>query len=132
MQANNDCWPYLSPIREGWWRISGTRATIRRAIGHEITLGVVDPIEAVLHVLEAMARMSRALDIETVLLVTEAHYRGATWAAMARRLGGSRQRVHQRYQRHVHSTLTKQILVDDLRKAESSSRDVRRSTATMN
>ncbi|MFY1683741.1 hypothetical protein [Micromonospora sp.] len=124
MQTNEDCWPYLTPLREGWRWISGTRATVRRAIGIENALTAADPVEAVLRVLGTTAEMSRALDTETVLLVTEAHYRGATWAAMARHLGGSRQRVHQRYQRYVHSPLTKQILTNDLRAANANSRRV--------
>lgn len=127
---NNACerrWPYLSPARPGWGWVAGYRGEIRRLLLRAVTVRVAaaggptgesptiaDPTEQVLETLEEMDQLIRQIEIEMLLLVTEAHYRGNTWSKIAARLNRSKQSVHQRYQRQVYARRTHEALRADL------------------
>ena len=113
----NTCWPYLSPTRADWHGISGPRVEVRRLLTRlsPDRQPAAAPVDTVLDMLASVARADDALRTETLLLVAEAHLRGATWAAISRHTNGSRQSVHQRYQRHIHSRRLQEILSADLR-----------------
>jgi hypothetical protein len=72
------------------------------------------PLELVLEAIADTGKLLRAIETETLVLVTEAYYRGASWADIARRLDRTKQSVHQRYQSRVHSRRTQELLLDDL------------------
>lgn len=69
--------------------------------------------------LDMMGNLKSALQIETRLLVVEAHFRGLTWERIAKALGTSRQNAYKGYQAHVHAEVTRQVLVNDLRQVEA-------------
>jgi hypothetical protein len=73
-----------------------------------------NPVEVALDTLEAMWRLAEDLQTEIILLMAEARHRDITWEAIADRLGGSRQKFHQRYHRHVYAQRTHDILRADL------------------
>jgi transposase-like protein len=76
----------------------------------------------VLDVLERLDHMMRGTNEDVVLLVSEAYRRGASWTEIARRLGRSKQTVHQRYQPWVHAKGTEELLQSDLAQAERRAR----------
>lgn len=81
-----------------------------------------DRIRVVLDVLQRLDGLARALEDDVLLLVVEAHNRGASWAEIADRLGRSKQTVHQRYQSRVHERRTEQLLLHDLAQAQRRAR----------
>ena len=81
-----------------------------------------DRVAVVLEALWRLDTLARALEDDVLLLVVEAHSRGASWAEIAERLGRSKQTVHQRYQARVHERRTEQLLLDDLAQAQRRAR----------
>ncbi len=59
---------------------------------------------------------------DILLLVVEAHNRGASWADIGKRLGRSKQSVYERFQGRIHDPRTKQLLLRDLDQAEQRAR----------
>jgi hypothetical protein len=78
----------------------------------------------VLSALEELSCVDEALRIESLLLITEAYLRGASWADLARCLGRTKQSVHQRYQGRIHAPRTREYLLEDLRQVERWAREV--------
>lgn len=68
----------------------------------------------------------KAVETETLVLVTEAYFRGASWADIGRRLDRTRQSVHQRYQARVHAPRTRELLVRDFTDALGRARELSR------
>lgn len=68
----------------------------------------------------------RAVETETLVLVTEAYFRGASWADIGRRLDRTRQSVHQRYQARVHAPRTRELLVRDFTEVLGRARELSR------
>ncbi|RIV32720.1 hypothetical protein D2L64_24455 [Micromonospora radicis] len=68
----------------------------------------------VLDALGQYARLRTALGTELLLLVVEAHLRGASWAEVGRRLDRTKQSVHQQYQARVWAPETRRLLLSDL------------------
>ena len=83
-------------------------------------------MRAVLDTLEELERLLHAAQHDTLLLVTEAYYRGASWRAIAGRLHRTKQTVHQRYQARVHARRTHELLRDDLREAHRRAQEILR------
>ena len=73
-----------------------------------------DPLKVVLEAIADTGQVMRAVETEILVLVTEAYFRGASWAEIARPLDRTKQSVHQRYQSRVHAPRTQELLVDDL------------------
>jgi AraC-like DNA-binding protein len=122
-QADDPRWPYLSPSREGWTWVSGPRGHLRRLLLlSRAGESGADRTKAALDALEQLHGLARAADDDLLLLVTEAHDRGASWADIARRLGRSKQTVHQRFQTRVHERRTTLLLLEDLAQAERHAR----------
>ncbi len=126
-KADDARWPYLSPSRDGWTWVAGARGHLRRLlVSMTGVAGVAEPspdrIRVVLEVLQRLDGLARALDDDVLLLVVEAHNRGASWADIASRLGRSKQTVHQRYQARVHERRTEQMLLQDLAQAQRRAR----------
>jgi len=71
------------------------------------------PLSRVLEALQALAAAVDGMDQDLLVLVTEAHHRGASWAQIALRLGRAKQSVHQRYQRRMYSARTRELLEHD-------------------
>lgn len=119
-------WPYLSPARPGWWLVSGPRGQIRRLLTRDIAVGRDEPppLLVVLDALHALAEAIDLMDQDLLALVAEAHHRGASWSQIARRLGRSKQSVHQRYQRRMHSTRTRELLRRDYVSAFEQAREL--------
>jgi hypothetical protein len=123
-------WPYLSPARPGWDWLGGYRGEVRRVLVRALAVRaqaggpsgeppvVGDPAQRVLETLHELDQLVRRIEAEVLLLVTEAHYRGATWGEIARRLDRTKQSVHQRYQRQVHARRTHEMLRADLGRAD--------------
>lgn len=111
---NKDIWSYLSPSRPGWWLVAGVRGRVRRILaeyGHGDAGD--DPLLVVLHALHLTDRLLRIMEQDVLVLVTEAHHRGASWSDIAARLYRTKQSVHQRYQRLVYASRTRAALRDD-------------------
>jgi predicted ATPase len=85
-----------------------------------------DPLNVVLDAIADTGQVLRAVETETLVLVTEAYFRGASWAEIARRLDRTKQSVHQRYQSRVHSRRTQELLLDDLTDAFRRARQLSR------
>lgn len=85
-----------------------------------------DPLRVVLDAIADIGEVMAAVETETLVLVTEAHFRGASWADIGRRLDRTRQSVHQRYQGRVHATRTRELLARDLTEALGRARELSR------
>jgi hypothetical protein len=119
-------WPYLSPSREGWAWVPGQRGLIRRLLTVEFgrDIPTKDRTTVVLDVLAGMDHAIRAINDDVLLLVAEAHSRGASWEDIAHRLGRSKQTVHQRFQAQIHTKRTRESLLADLARAEQRARHI--------
>ncbi len=117
-------WPYLSPSRDGWTWVAGPRGHLRRLLVSMVGMADagLERTDVVLEVLRRLDGLARALDDDVLLLVTEAHHRGASWADIAYRLDRSKQTVHQRYQSRIHERRTEQLLEHDLAQAQRRAR----------
>ena len=73
-----------------------------------------EPVGVVLEVITDLAQLLQAAETELLLLVAEAHQRGASWAEIALRLDRTKQSVHQRYQAKIYSLRTTELLAADL------------------
>lgn len=125
MRVTDPRWPYLSPTKAGWEWIGGHRGQIRRLLSNPSTGNECeDPSEVVLDALESLDEMIRSLHDDVLVLVAEAHFRGASWSEIAHRLGRSKQTIHERYYRHMHSRRTHDLLRRDLAEARRRARTV--------
>jgi hypothetical protein len=118
-QENGKPWPYLSPTRDGWILIRGVGSELRRLVlSREIPCGTREELRpSLLQILGRFARLRQIVDNDILSLVTEAHFRGASWADIARCLERSKQTVHQRYSTRVHAESTHQRLAEELAQA---------------
>jgi Myb-like DNA-binding protein len=73
-----------------------------------------DPMTVVLEAIAETGQVMRAVETDTLVLVTEAYLRGASWAEIARQLDRTKQSVHQRYQSRVHAPRTRELLRGDV------------------
>jgi hypothetical protein len=107
----------LSPTRPGWDLILGVGGELRRVVtSRDFPPGgnsAAPP--TVLEVLGRLAHMRQLVDDDILGLVTEAHFRGASWADIARRLDRTKQSVHQRYSQRVFARSTHLRLAAQLR-----------------
>lgn len=67
----------------------------------------------VLEAIVATDQVMTGLERDVLALVSEANFRGASWAEIARRLDRTKQSVHQRYQGRIHSRQTRELLAVD-------------------
>jgi transposase-like protein len=79
--------------------------------------GAGDPLPVVLDTLTGVHQVAEAAETDLLVLVAEAYRRGASWADIARRLGRTKQSVHQRYQAQIHARRTRDLLATDLAEA---------------
>lgn len=95
--------------------VPGPRGRIRRLLAEDTPACRADesPLSRVLEALQALAVAVDGMDQDLLVLVTEAHHRGASWAQIALRLGRAKQSVHQRYQRRMYSARTRELLERD-------------------
>ncbi len=123
-QVDDPRWPYLSPSSDGWAWVSGPRGHLRRLlIGAAPTLDPhQDRTRTVLEMLQSFDEFARAIEEDILLLVVEAHNRGASWADIGKRLGRSKQSVYERFQGRIHDPRTRQFLLRDLDQAERRAR----------
>jgi hypothetical protein len=123
MSIDDGRWPYLSPSLPDWGRVADPRGLLRHVVTREITRHAQqsNALATVLDALEQYARLRTALGTELLLLVVEAHLRGAPWAEVGRRLDRTKQSVHQQYQARIWAPETRQILLSDLSFAQGRS-----------
>lgn len=116
---NHHLWPYLTPSRPGWWLIDGMRGHVRRKLSAAVLdqRRADDPLSAVLTMLGEVDQLIRALEKDTLLLVVEAHQRGASWAQIAARVYRTKQTIHQRYHRRMYASHTTDLLRRDYAEA---------------
>ncbi|WP_101258760.1 hypothetical protein [Streptomyces barkulensis] len=110
--TDDQLWPYLSPSRPGWWLVSGTRGQIRRSVSTECDMRKRedDALPIVLNTLRSVDQLRRSMDDDVLVLVAEAHRRGASWAEIAGWLYRTKQTVHRQYQRRMYSCRTRELL----------------------
>jgi hypothetical protein len=85
-----------------------------------------DPLKVVLDAISDTGQVMRAVETEILVLVTEAYFRGASWAEIARQLDRTKQSVHQRFQSRVHAPRTQELLDGDLSDALGRARQLSR------
>ncbi|MBT0774136.1 hypothetical protein KIH74_34645 [Kineosporia sp. J2-2] len=110
-------WRYLSPETFGWELIPGIRGKLRRLMRSEVT-GEIPDDRQILAWLRAAQNSSEAMSVELLLLVAEAHHRGATWDSIARALSCSRQNAHGRFHSKVYAATVHDTAGLDLTRAQ--------------